>query len=224
MSADAQERLAALAEHTQLGAGFHIAAHDLEIRGGGNLLGAQQSGKIAAVGYDLYVRLVEEAVAGLMGREVEEVFLPKVTLDLSAYLPSDYVRDPHERLHLYQELATLSDPHALEEAFTALVDRYGRPPAEVHALFLQTEIKAVATTVRAEEVKLTPDGLIVHFSARSGLDPRAVLRLKETHSDQVQLSGEYSLRLFAEPHHREDVSRRVHDCLTLLETLLRDSP
>jgi len=223
MSDEAQERLGALAEHTQLGSGFHIAAHDLEIRGGGNLLGAQQSGKIAAVGYDLYVKLVEEAVAGLMGREVEEVFLPKVTLDLSAYLPSDYVRDAHERLHLYQELATLTDAHSLEEAFTSLVDRYGRPPAEVHALFLQTEIKITATAVRAEEVKLTADGLIVHFSARSGLDPLAVLRLKESHGDRVQLSGEYSLRLSAEKHHRDDVSRRVHDCLTLLETL-RSNP
>ncbi|HBB41043.1 MAG TPA: hypothetical protein DC005_06345, partial [Proteobacteria bacterium] len=94
---------------TSLGSGFQIAAHDLEIRGGGNLLGAQQAGKIAAVGYDLYVRLVEEAVAQLQGRPVEELFAPKVTLDCSAYLPSDYVHDPHERLHLYQQIATLSD-------------------------------------------------------------------------------------------------------------------
>jgi transcription-repair coupling factor (superfamily II helicase) len=219
LSEDAQERLTALAEHTQLGSGFHIAAHDLEIRGGGNLLGAQQSGKIAAVGYDLYVKLVEESVAGLMGREVEEVFLPKVTLDLSAYLPSDYVRDAHERLHLYQELATFTQPHELEEAFAALVDRYGRPPQEVHALFLQTESKIAATAVRAEEVKLTADGLLVHFSARSALDPQAVLRLKERYPDGVQLSGEYSLRLVAPEPHRDDVSRRVRDCLALLEEL-----
>jgi transcription-repair coupling factor (superfamily II helicase) len=216
---DAQERLTALAEHTQLGSGFHIAAHDLEIRGGGNLLGAQQSGKIAAVGYDLYVKLVEESVASLMGREVEEVFLPKVTLDLSAYLPSDYVRDAHERLHLYQELATFSQPHEIEEAFAALVDRYGRPPQEVYALFLQAESKIAATAVRAEEVKLTADGLLVHFSARSVLDPQAVLRLKENYPDRVQLIGEYSLRLVATEHHRDDVARRVRDCLALLEDL-----
>jgi len=219
MTEEAQERLAALAEHTSLGSGFQIAAHDLEIRGGGNLLGAQQAGKIAAVGYDLYVRLVEEAVAQLQGRPVEELFAPKVTLDCSAYLPSDYVHDPHERLHLYQQIATLSDREQAEDAFAALVDRYGQPPAEVRALLLTTEARILAQRLRAEEVKLSPDGLIVHFSARSRVDPAAVLALRQRHGPRVELRGEYTLHLRARDDHRETVATRVHDGLALLEEL-----
>ncbi len=219
MTEEAQERLAALAEHTSLGSGFQIAAHDLEIRGGGNLLGAQQAGKIAAVGYDLYVRLVEEAVGKLQGKPVEELFAPKITLDCSAYLPSDYVPDPHERLHLYQQIATLATREEAEDAFTALVDRYGRPPEEVRALLLATEARIVAQRLRAEEIKLAADGLIVHFSARSHTDPARVLALKQRHGQRVELRGEYTLHLLARDDHRKEVVTRVHDGLALLEEL-----
>ncbi len=219
MTEEAQERLAALAEHTSLGSGFQIAAHDLEIRGGGNLLGAQQAGKIAAVGYDLYVRLVEEAVVRLQGKPVEELFSPKITLDCSAYLPSDYVPDPHERLHLYQQIAALATRDEAEDAFAALVDRYGRPAEEVRALLLATEARIVAQRLRAEEVKLADDGLIVHFSARSRVDPERVLALKQRHGRRVELRGEYTLHLMARDDHRKEVATRVHDGLALLEEL-----
>ncbi|RMF83731.1 MAG: transcription-repair coupling factor, partial [Nitrospirae bacterium] len=221
MTEEARERLAALAEHTKLGSGFQIAAHDLEIRGSGNLLGAQQAGKIAAVGYDLYVRLVEEAVARLQGREVEELFAPKITLDCSAYLPADYVANPHERLHWYQHLAGLQGREAVEEAYAELVDRYGRPPEPVRALFLAAEIRIVAQRLRAEEVKLAPDGLVVLFSARSRMDPERVLALRGRHPQRVSLRGEYGLHLAAREG-RTGVAERVHDALALLEELLAE--
>ncbi|HBB41044.1 MAG TPA: hypothetical protein DC005_06350, partial [Proteobacteria bacterium] len=114
---------------------------------------------------------------------------------------------------------TLSDREQAEDAFAALVDRYGQPPAEVRALLLTTEARILAQRLRAEEVKLSPDGLIVHFSARSRVDPAAVLALRQRHGPRVELRGEYTLHLRARDDHRETVATRVHDGLALLEEL-----
>src|SRR5690606_20497813 len=131
MTEQAHERLSTIAAHADLGAGMQVAMKDLEIRGAGNLLGAEQSGHIADVGFDLYVRLVGEAVAeykGDGGPEVEEV---RIELPVDAHLPVDYVPSERLRLEAYRRLSEAADAAAVEEVREELLDRYGPPPPMV---------------------------------------------------------------------------------------------
>src|SRR5690606_29277429 len=121
----AHERLATLAQHSDLGGGMAIAMKDLEIRGAGNLLGGQQSGHIADVGFDLYVRLVGEAVADFRGEETEEYDEVRIDLPVDAHLPHDYVATERLRLEMYKRLSEVRNDVEVDEIRAELVDRYG---------------------------------------------------------------------------------------------------
>ncbi|GAA1356356.1 transcription-repair coupling factor [Arthrobacter rhombi] len=127
----ALERLRAVAAHNELGSGFQLAMKDLEIRGAGNLLGGEQSGHIAGVGFDLYIRLVGEAVATFKGETEEKVADMKIELPVNAHLPHDYVPGERLRLEAYRKLAAATDPEGIDAVVAELVDRYGEPPAAV---------------------------------------------------------------------------------------------
>ncbi|MBX7100864.1 MAG: transcription-repair coupling factor [Myxococcaceae bacterium] len=143
---DAERRLEVLQTFTELGAGFSIASHDLEIRGAGNLLGAEQSGSIEAVGFDLYTQMLEEAVAEAKGEPPTTTVDPEVSVPLAAYLPDDYVPDVHQRLVLYKRLAQAQRPEDLDDLRAELVDRFGDAPPEVDAL---TEVMLLKLHLRA---------------------------------------------------------------------------
>ena len=128
LSEQAYERLRTIGEHTELGSGFKIAMRDLEIRGAGNLLGRDQSGHIAAVGYDLYVRLVAEAVSELKGEPIRVPVEITVDLPVDAFLPPEYVEREDLRLEAYRRLAEVRDPAAVEDLRTEWLDRYGPLP------------------------------------------------------------------------------------------------
>jgi transcription-repair coupling factor (superfamily II helicase) len=149
LSLDARRRLEALREFTELGAGFRVAARDLEIRGAGNLLGAEQSGQIAAVGIETYLRMLEEAVRELRGEPVEA---PSAVLDLPgpAAIPRSYVADESLRLELYRKIAAAEAPRA--ELVAELTDRFGRPPAPVEALLDLAALKREAEALRVQSI------------------------------------------------------------------------
>ena len=130
----AHERLATIAQHTDLGSGMAVAMKDLEIRGAGNLLGGEQSGHIADVGFDLYVRMVSEALAEYKGETAEEVPEVRIELPLNAHIPHDYVPDERLRLEAYRGLAGAASEDMVDEAVAELQDRYGRLPDEVAML------------------------------------------------------------------------------------------
>ena len=130
----AHDRLATMAAHTDLGAGMAIAMKDLEIRGAGNLLGGEQSGHIAEVGFDLYLRLVGEAVAEFRGEDTEPEPEMRIELPVDAHLPVDYIESERLRLEMYKRLAAVTTPDELAAVRDELVDRYGEPPAPVQAL------------------------------------------------------------------------------------------
>src|SRR3712207_1930100 len=134
LTEEAYERLKTIGEHTELGSGFKIAMRDLEIRGAGNLLGANQSGHIAAVGYDLYVQMVSEAVAELKGEPLKEPAEIKLDLPLDAHLPKDYVAREDLRLEAYRRLATVTSFDEVEDIKTEWLDRYGPLPKPAEAL------------------------------------------------------------------------------------------
>ncbi|MBM6620408.1 transcription-repair coupling factor [Micrococcaceae bacterium RIT802] len=146
----ALERLKAVAAHNELGSGFQLAMKDLEIRGAGNLLGGEQSGHIAGVGFDLYIRLVGEAVANFKGETEEKVADMKIELPVNAHLPHDYVPGERLRLEAYRKLAAATDAEGIDAVVAELVDRYGEPPAAVVNL-----VEVARFRVRARAAGLT---------------------------------------------------------------------
>src|SRR5258705_485871 len=162
---DAQKRLQVLQQFTELGAGFQIASHDLEIRGAGNLLGPDQSGNIASVGFDLYTQLMEEAVASLKGEEVRQDFEPDVELPIPALIPDDYVPDVQQRLFFYKRLASATTEEALYDAKGELRDQCGEPPAEGDA---PIEVMSLKNARRALRLRGLPSGPAVKKERKAG--------------------------------------------------------
>jgi transcription-repair coupling factor (superfamily II helicase) len=154
----ALERLKAVAAHNELGSGFQLAMKDLEIRGAGNLLGGEQSGHIAGVGFDLYIRLVGEAVADFKGEAEEKVTDMKIELPVNAHLPHEYVPGERLRLEAYRKLAAATDNPGIDEVVEELVDRYGELPAPVANL-----VEVARFRVRARAAGLTDVALQGNF-------------------------------------------------------------
>ena len=141
MSEVARKRLQVIAELTELGSGFKIAARDLEIRGAGNLLGAEQSGHIAAVGFDLYTQLIQETVRELKGEPAEAETDPTIRLRAEGFIPESYVPDPALRLNLYKRLAALARARLLADFAEELADRFGPVPVEAEWLLQMVDLK-----------------------------------------------------------------------------------
>ena len=158
----ATDRLQTIASHTDLGAGMQVAMKDLEIRGAGNLLGGEQSGHIAGVGFDLYVRMVGEAVADFRGEENTQPVEIKIELPVDAHLPHDYIPGERLRLEAYKKLATVEDVSALEEIGAELKDRYGEAPEPVRNLFEVARLRTVARQAGIGDVAV--QGKFVRFS------------------------------------------------------------
>ncbi|GAA4396793.1 transcription-repair coupling factor [Fodinibacter luteus] len=180
----ALDRLQTIASHTDLGSGMHVAMKDLEIRGAGNLLGGEQSGHIAGVGFDLYVRLVGEAVASFRGEADDTPAEIRIELPVDAHLPHDYV--PHERLRLemYKKLAAVADEAQLAEIEAELVDRYGAPPEPVRNLLEVARLRTVARaagiadiSVQGNHVRFGPVALRESQELRlQRLHPRSIVK------------------------------------------------
>ena len=174
---DAQKRLQVLQQFTELGAGFQIASHDLEIRGAGNLLGPDQSGSIASVGFDLYTQLMEEAVASIKGEEVRTEFEPDIELPLPALIPEDYVPDVQQRLVFYKRLATANTEEALYDVKGDLRDQCGEPPPEVDALVEVMSLKNELRALRMRGLKSGPQRLVAQLGPDALLDPIKLAQL-----------------------------------------------
>ncbi len=148
----AQKRLKAMEEFEDLGSGYQLAMRDLEIRGAGNLLGAEQHGFIVAVGFDLYCRLLDETVAELRGEKREEAVEPRMSTDIEAFLPDRYVPDSREKMNLYKTLADASTLEAVEEVAAELADRFGRHPDPVRHLLGLRRARILGAGVRCEKI------------------------------------------------------------------------
>ena len=157
LTEEAYERLKTIGEHTELGSGFKIAMRDLEIRGAGNLLGADQSGHIAAVGYDLYVQMVSEAVAELKGEEIREPAVIKLELPLDAFLPADYVSREDLRIEAYRRLAVVTGPAEVDDIAKEWADRFGPPPPPAEALLRVARLRAECARLGIREVAVARD-------------------------------------------------------------------
>jgi transcription-repair coupling factor (superfamily II helicase) len=201
MNSAAHDRLAALATNTDLGAGIAIAMRDLEIRGAGNLLGAEQSGHIADVGFDLYLRLVGEAVAdyrGGMGAELPEETPMRIELPVDAHLSTDYIESERLRLEMYRRIAEIRDDAGLRALSDELTDRYGTPPAAAAKLFdvaafrlLCRELGLREVVAQGEFLRLSPVGA---GSAGPELPESRILRLNRLYPGSITKPGQLLLR------------------------------
>ena len=152
LSEEAHERLAAISRLTELGSGFRVAMRDLEIRGAGNLLGAEQSGHIAAVGFDTYARLLAESVAELKGEDLPEEKEIRIDLPVRAFIPVDYLGQESLRLDLYRRVASARTEEDLEAARSEAEDRFGPPPVEVQTLLDLARLRIAADAAGVEEI------------------------------------------------------------------------
>ena len=173
----ARKRLAALKEFSELGSGFKIAALDLELRGAGNLLGAEQSGQIAAVGFETYCRLLEETVRQLRGEKIEEAVRTNLRLHIDIHIPTDYIADETQRLRTYKRLAEISDEEHRTRLEAELADRYGPLPEPVRNLMDYALLKSLAEQVRVASIERRGPQLSMRFRDDSKVDPQRLLEL-----------------------------------------------
>lgn len=143
----AEKRLAAIRDFTDLGSGFKIAMRDLEIRGAGNLLGPEQHGQIAAVGFELYCKLLEEAIQERKGERRPDMPEPTIELPVAALLPEDYIYDPKQRVEIYRRIAATTNLEGIEALVDEVLDRFGNPPAAVENLFSVAKLKLMAKAI-----------------------------------------------------------------------------
>jgi transcription-repair coupling factor (superfamily II helicase) len=175
LSEDARKRLAAIREFSDLGAGFRIAARDLEIRGAGNLLGAEQSGHIAAVGIETYLKMLEETVRELRGEEVEEAPSAAIDLPVAMSIPESYVADANLRMEIYRKIAAADV--AGEEVLGELTDRFGPPPPAVETLLEVAAVKRLAERLRVQSVATQDGNLTIRLRRDASVDVERLIAL-----------------------------------------------
>jgi transcription-repair coupling factor (superfamily II helicase) len=195
LSTDAQKRLVAIQELTELGAGFRIAAADLEIRGAGNFLGKQQSGHIAAIGMDLYLQMVEQAVQQIKGTVVEEEPDPTLHLNVSAFIPEEYVADPHHRLSLYKRLSSSHQIGDLALLNGEIQDRYGALPEPVERLFEVMQLRILAKSLRLTSLEIKESTAVVSFDPKASIPETGIRTLMDRYKSRFRLVSPLSFEL-----------------------------
>jgi transcription-repair coupling factor (superfamily II helicase) len=190
---DARRRLAAIQDLSELGSGFRLANMDLEIRGAGNLLGAEQSGNLAAVGYEAYMELLEETVEELRGNPREAQIDPEIRLPVPARLPEDYVADVSQRLVLYKRLASAPDDADVDRIRDELLDRYGPLPAEARWLVEVIRLKILARRIGIAAVDLARGDLVL-TAGDARLDPVRLVALLTRPGSRVRATPDHKIR------------------------------
>ena len=198
---DAEKRLRALQELDELGSGFKLALHDLEIRGAGNLLGREQSGQIAAVGFELYTQMMEETIHELKGEERRVSVEPEIRLGIPAYFPDDYIPSANQRLLFYKRLANLENPEQLAEIQDEIRDRYGSYPRVAENLFRVMELRRALIQALATQIIYQSGRLSLTFHATSKLNVDRLLKLAQEDHRRFQFSPEG--RLAFTPDHTD---------------------
>ncbi|TGR52096.1 transcription-repair coupling factor [Mesorhizobium sp. M00.F.Ca.ET.151.01.1.1] len=198
---DAEKRLEAIASMDELGAGFTLATHDLEIRGAGELLGEDQSGQMAEVGFSLYTELLERAVRSIRLGKLpdldagEEVRGAEVELHVPALIPEDYLPDVHTRLTLYKRISSARDSDALRELQVEMIDRFGLLPDAAKHLFAIAELKLKANTLGIRKLDLGENGGRIVFESKPNIDPMAVIQLIQKQPNLYAMEGPDKLRI-----------------------------
>ena len=177
----------AIKEFTELGSGFKVAMRDLEIRGAGNLLGAAQSGHMESVGYDLYCKLLNEAVLRMKGQQLpEEEFETSVDLDVDAFIPATYIKSELQKLDMYKRISAIGDKEELMDIQDELIDRFGDIPAAAQNLLNVALIKAVAHRAFVTQIKQLPAGIRIYMYPKGDIRTENIPALIEKYDGDLK--------------------------------------
>ena len=225
MTEDAQKRLEAIANAQDLGAGFVLATHDLEIRGAGELLGDGQSGQIQAVGFTLYMEMLERAVKAI--RKGEQPNLeqplgggPEVNLRVPALIPDDYLPDVHTRLILYKRIASAADEDGLKELQVEMIDHFGLLPEATKNLIRLTLLKLQAEKLGIKKIDAGPQGGRIEFAGDTSVDPLVLIKLIQSAPARYKFEGATQFKLQVPMERPEE---RFNTLEALLERLAPQS-
>ncbi len=221
MTEDAKKRLEAIESLEDLGAGFTLSTHDLEIRGAGELLGEEQSGQIQEIGFTLYMDLLERAVDALKAGRTPELDRPldhgaEIDLAIPALLPEAYLPDVHTRLVMYKRIASASAPEDLKELQVEMIDRFGLLPTQAKSLFAITELKLKAQPLGIRKIEAGPASGRILFSEEPKVDPMHLVRLIQTRPKEFKLDGGDRLRFFRD---MADPGKRVQQVGVVLDQI-----
>ncbi|MBT8131568.1 MAG: transcription-repair coupling factor, partial [Gammaproteobacteria bacterium] len=228
MTADAIKRLEAVEATVDLGAGFALATHDLEIRGAGELLGDEQSGQIHEIGFSMYIELLERAVSAMKKGSDPQLLEPlhrgpEVDLHTPALLPDDYLPDVHMRLVLYKRIASAESKTALRDLQVEMIDRFGLLPPPAQRLFEIARLKLAATPLDVDRIVAGDTGGYIEFGDRTAVDPMSLISLVQKMPDTYRLDGPARLRYSLPLADFEERVRFTHELLGKMQ-LRADSP
>ena len=222
MTTDAVKRIEAIESLEDLGAGFMLANHDLEIRGAGELLGEEQSGQIHEIGFSLYMELLERAVTALKSGKTPELDQPldhgpEIDLQSPALIPDDYLPDVHSRLIMYKRIASAVTPEELRELQVEMIDRFGLLPEPVKTLFRVTGLKLQATPIGIRKIEAGPEGGRIVFTAEPNIDLGKLLSLIQQYPVTYRLDGQDKLRFNKALKNTETRAQEVEQLLERLK-------
>lgn len=218
LSRDAVKRLEAIISLEDLGAGFTLATHDMEIRGAGELLGEDQSGNMLAIGFNLFMDLLDRAVSDLNAGKTPELSAPmyqgpEIDLRLSAIIPEDYIGDIHTRLILYKRISNAKDKQQLQSLQVELIDRFGPLPHPVKHLLLVTELKFLAAKLGITRIQASGQNGKIEFSEQPNINAGVLISLIQLHAKRYQLDGPSRLKFTLDHSSHEE---RIYEVNTLL--------
>lgn len=192
---DAQERLKVIQENTALGSGITIAHHDLELRGAGNLLGEDQSGHIEAVGYEMYLELLEQTIAELKGQEVVEKVEPDINVRIAALIPDTYMPDIRIRLAWYRNLSQIEGPDDLDRIEEQMSDQFGKPPIEVINLLGLMLIRSLCRELGVRDLSSGPKAISLAFTPQTPLPPQEIVKLAAREKGRITLTPDMRVNI-----------------------------
>ena len=217
----AEKRLAAIREFTELGSGFKIAMRDLEIRGAGNLLGAEQHGHMEAVGYDLYCKMLNEAVKQEKGEMDEDIFNTTIDLNVDAYIPDSYISNEFQKLDIYKRIASIENEEEMDDMLEELIDRFGDVPRKVQQLLHIALLKALAHSVYVTAVEQKTDTIKIVMYEKAKVDPKKIPGLLEAYHGNLVLKAE-ATPYFLYQKKGKNKKEKSEDVLELVKKLLND--
>lgn len=223
LTSDAVKRLEAIVSLEDLGAGFTLATHDLEIRGAGELLGAEQSGNMHAIGFSLFMEMLDKAVSDLKAGKIPELSAPmyqgpEIDLRISAIIPEDYIGDIHNRLIMYKRISNAKDKQQLHELQIELIDRFGLLPPPVKHLLLITDLKLKAQQMGILKISAGAQQGKLDFNENPSIDPGVLISLIQVHAKRYQMEGPQRLRFTLDSTTPEERIFEIHNLLDKLMT------
>ena len=217
----AEKRLAAIREFTDLGSGIKIAMRDLEIRGAGNLLGEAQSGHMAAVGYDLYCKMLNEAVKELKGEKEEDQFTTTMDLNIDAFIPESYIKNEYQKLDIYKRIAAITTEEEMDDMTEELIDRFGDIPKKVQQLLHIAALKSLAHAAYVTAVEQKGSDFKFTLYEKAKLDPQKIPGLLQRYGNKLVFRAEEPPYFFYQKKGRSG-KETGEDTIQLLRKILED--